>query len=692
MARWALLIGVDLYRTKEGGRWEDKTLTSAVHDVEALSSFLRDSLSPVNIIPLTASASRDPQENRPTESDEESWPTRENIDNALLNIREKAKDGDHVYIHFSGHGTRVGQALALVLYKHTPPYTDYYLGGTLLQVMSEKAGLIITVTLDCCESGSVQRSGISGMNPGARFIDYDSQVAAASFAATPPPLPPSPDNNLRGATVSSREWKVDPKSYNIFTACGEDEIAIEIPIGGIKRGAFSLILGMVLDYGARSTEPFTHDSLYDRLRIEFRSFCPSQTPRRIGSGSTTIFGTVRHDGNAIYPSLYIDKTEAKSRNISPRLYVEEGSSLGVSVGDTYLAIQFGLQAGAPGTSTQLCRVVEVQDNRSRLEKIVSEGEAVRSENWTGWRAKPLRSYSARRVPVLVRQKLEQRLQKPRTDGSWEGIRFAEFEWEEPVSRPCIFSLVLTDSDRLEILDASGVPVTHAPVLEASEPGAAGRILGILQHLVSYKYFETIENPTLPPGTQGSHDVSEKIKLLASAKQLGNDDTGPFEVQEGCYWNLRIRNEFTPRTNKEEEERSVYVLLAWFSPDWQVSNLLPGSGSEGSFTQIAPGKEKDITLKMDLEEEDGGKSECVCKVFITREPSRFHSMFLEPLGEQRSSTLNSADLICNLLDSLTTRGAGDWMTRNYTVTTVAARAHDSNSASANSPATGWPVSS
>ena len=252
VTRWALLIGVDLYRAKTGERWEKKTLSSAVNDVEALSSYLRRWLSPVCITTLTASAASDPKNNRPTESDETSWPTKENIDKAFDDIAKKAKRDHHVYIHFSGHGTRVQQALALVLYKHTYPYSDYYMGHTFrdwLLALEEK-GLIITVTLDCCESGSVQRSGISGSNPGVRFIDYDSQVAAASFAATPPSPPLR--NNLRGATVSSREWRVNPTSYNIFTACEEDEIADEIPWNGVKRGAFSLILGMVLDYGAKS--------------------------------------------------------------------------------------------------------------------------------------------------------------------------------------------------------------------------------------------------------------------------------------------------------------------------------------------------------------------------------------------------------------------------------------------------------
>src|SRR2546430_12157532 len=55
---------------------------------------------------FTATESADPESSSPTE-DPMFWPTYHNVTSALEKITSLGKTGDFIYIHYSGHGTRV---------------------------------------------------------------------------------------------------------------------------------------------------------------------------------------------------------------------------------------------------------------------------------------------------------------------------------------------------------------------------------------------------------------------------------------------------------------------------------------------------------------------------------------------------------------------------------------------------------
>src|SRR6185295_20051430 len=103
---FALLMGLDCYLNSNARGYRNfSNLGGCVNDVSRVEGFLRSDLSVPRerIFKLTATdvGKRHPQE-RPAH-----WPTYQNIVGGFRWLVKKAKPGDCVYIHYSGHGARV---------------------------------------------------------------------------------------------------------------------------------------------------------------------------------------------------------------------------------------------------------------------------------------------------------------------------------------------------------------------------------------------------------------------------------------------------------------------------------------------------------------------------------------------------------------------------------------------------------
>lgn len=91
-------------------------------------------------------------------------PTRKNITDAFVKMTEYSKSGDVVFIHYSGHGGRVvdtsgdeddgyDETLIPVDFNRTGQIVDDDILKILVKPM--KAGVNVTVLMDCCHSGTV---------------------------------------------------------------------------------------------------------------------------------------------------------------------------------------------------------------------------------------------------------------------------------------------------------------------------------------------------------------------------------------------------------------------------------------------------------------------------------------------------------------------------------------------------------
>src|SRR5579885_3101478 len=169
----ALLIGIDAYLPNRiAGMGYYPNLEGCVRDVARVEAFLR-TRSPLplgSLETLTASVAGY-DSSRPAEP-EERWPTYDNLIAAFERLTARARWGDSVYIHYSGHGnqalTHFPQLKGVAGWDEVLVSTDIgdsegrYLRDLdlayLLKQMVDK-GLFVTLVLDSCHSGGAVRGG-----------------------------------------------------------------------------------------------------------------------------------------------------------------------------------------------------------------------------------------------------------------------------------------------------------------------------------------------------------------------------------------------------------------------------------------------------------------------------------------------------------------------------------------------------
>ena len=177
----ALLIAADCYLPNHLPEGSYLNLGGCVRDVQLIEDFLRNRLllKEDRLIKLTStnvgtSAPAEPPERRPTY---------ENIIAAFKDLTQKADPGDHLYIHYSGHGGRtptllpkvkgeggIDEALVPIdIGNSTARYLRDIELAKLLQDTITK-GLRVTMVLDSCHSGGATRGPDSAIR-GVAFID-----------------------------------------------------------------------------------------------------------------------------------------------------------------------------------------------------------------------------------------------------------------------------------------------------------------------------------------------------------------------------------------------------------------------------------------------------------------------------------------------------------------------------------------
>jgi hypothetical protein len=504
-SHWAVLIGINNVKGPLNA------LGGCIRDVQRIKKYLEARSTTTNIDTFTASAPSDPNSRHPPENPD-SWPTRENVASSLRRIIDKAKPGDFVYIHYSGMGVRMEGTsnysdentgnLALVLFDDVNG--SYNLSGRYLADYLNKMlkkGLFVTLVLDCSFSGGVV-------------------------------LP---------------KWLVDPDGYTIFTACGPHEMASELTVEGESHGALSYLLVRVLTALRKRGLEITNQSLYQHLRVQFHASWQKQNPMCYGNKNFSFFGNLRAPDMA-FTSVFMTQG---------CLCLDAGHAHGVCEGDEYAVYPPYTPEDVFNDTTKAAARVRVDVVRGLISDLVGiEPMSILSQVKTGWKARPLIHLSPRKVHVLLRVNTGNQAQ-------WRAAakrrRFLHLSTEDEGVESVLFNVIRNKRNEYEILDHSCEKIISLPTIPFDEEGALDRVMDILEHLATFKYFEAFENrmPSL------FFEDSFTIHLSdATRNDLGT--AGFLDVKHQDVLNLTVENKGT---------EPLYLAIFDLGPSWQIDNLL-----------------------------------------------------------------------------------------------------------------------
>lgn len=251
----ALLIGINEYRSPIL-----INLCGTLSDVAATEIFLTEVAGISNITKITS----------PPALPNGPLPTLANIKRAFEDLADNAQPGDFIYIHYSGHGTRLPTVFAdlksanlesaNVLWDECLVLVgdDGKLGRLrdveitfLLKRIADK-GATVTFVLDCCHSGGATRDdeGVRGSDaiPDDAFADLDRPLIQSREGLEDVwnPLPDG-DDGSRGGGVE-QHWMTASEGINFFAACQPKQKALEVPRGAqVRRGVFTDCLANVIN-------------------------------------------------------------------------------------------------------------------------------------------------------------------------------------------------------------------------------------------------------------------------------------------------------------------------------------------------------------------------------------------------------------------------------------------------------------
>jgi len=653
---WAVLIGVGLSisRTKPGSlsSGKDRSLKGVVQDIIAISEYLKEGLSTVDTTILTATKSHQDEAVIPIETPDR-LPSPSNVTLSFKRILDLAKPGNHVYIHYSGHGTRrnFDGAVALELI-HPSSYATEYLYGTVLRnAISQmiRIGLSVTLVLDCCFSGSVLRTN-QAANVEVRYIEHDPDIDAESEYTDP--FAETLNGEERGGVVNLARL-LDPEGYTIVAACGPHEVASELEFeSGVRQGALSYFLVDALSTLRKRGAKVSNQTLHQHLRAQFHVCLPEQTPMLYGNRGFSFFGDFTG-----YPHLSMASMHRSLEEGS--LILHAGQVHGVHNGDEYALSLFESPENPPAINSQ-----PIRSKVCLADCIVSQLATLDPKDmekiWKGsvWKAALVTSLSPRKIHIQLNSNV------PDRDGLIQAARSSNFlvlSKTEEINQGggTAFQVIMNAQNALRILDATRKTIRDlVPILPRDSNQTT--LLNMLDHVARFKFIEGIEN-------QLPSQLFENSFRLSTLHKPAED--GFFAVEHEKELVLVLEN---------LTDHPLYLTLFIFTEFWEVRNLVSERGEDTCLLVLPKdGRETgklELPLAMSVPEElqkRGQKqTEDVVKLFITSQSSMFPGLILPKLGHdsQLRGEPDPLQMLLQVLNDGSWRGGNahgcEWTTRSY----------------------------
>ncbi|KAF5637319.1 uncharacterized protein FTJAE_5734 [Fusarium tjaetaba] len=655
--RWAILIGVGVTISRKSkdseARVSDRSLQGAVNDIQSMEKYLESRPFAVNTTRLTATKSKD----SPLKSAEsfDQLPTLDNVVSALKKVLKTSKQNDHVYIHYSGHGScrAMDGAIALELVNPLTLETEYLYGTVLRSAINKmiEKGLTVTLVLDCCFSGSVlrdDRPDVGNIRYTEHHTDFDTSFDNP-FGDTDP-------EELRDGVVTFSRL-LDPQGYTIITACGPHEVASELKFeGGATSGALTYFLINSLVLLSRRGTKVSNEMLHQHLRAQFHARLPDQTPMLYGRRGFAFFGDFSDDIRQV-----VAPTVSMHRSMEDGcLILHAGQAHGVHKNDEYALAPFDRSTNPRDRDSVRSRVYEVDCLSSKMETVDPVNKAGIARGST-WEATLLTSFSRRKIQICLDldKSVCAALIQAASATTYLGLchKSTTDRMKTPVSY--VVKRTLKDYEIRDLTAKHACVVAKVPY----DPKSSGPLFDALDHISRFKFFEGLENRI-------SSSALERSFSLHYSERPSPD--GSFHIKHEQTLSIIMKN---------LSNRTLYLGVYLFTEFWEIRNLMSESG-EDAYLTIKPKGHKEsgtqelpFTMTVPKRASDQGLSgtEYIVKLFITSRPFVFPGMVLPKLQHGRNR--EAADPLDCLLQGLNGDLPGnrgdekcEWTTRNYLIRT------------------------
>ena len=267
MAKRALLIGINKYKI------DGADLRGCVNDVEDLRSALVEcyGFKKSDITVLTDFAA-----------------TKKAMQDGIKALLRQSKKGDVAVVHYSGHGSNVpddngdesdgrDEILCPTNLDWTDPLRDDWLRTTFDGM---KAGVNLTVIMDCCHSGTNTREFLPPDAPvKQRYLPSPASLWAVESGRS---LPRKVTSEIRRSSRSVRKTKDVVKAdlpEVLITGCRDTQTSADAFINGRYNGALTFAL---VDAMRKGKTALTYKELHDRAAGVLKTRKFDQVPQLEG--------------------------------------------------------------------------------------------------------------------------------------------------------------------------------------------------------------------------------------------------------------------------------------------------------------------------------------------------------------------------------------------------------------------------
>jgi Caspase domain len=658
---YALLIGVNCYlpnRLSDGSVYG--SLEGAVRDIEDVEKFLlRQPQKPKQIFKLTATSSKtssfiDPP--KPIEP-EAKLPTYGNIIQHFDEVTKLAKQGDLVYIHYSGHGGRAkttkpeiksnGIDEAIVptdIGTGEGQYVRDWELAILLKRMVDK-GLVVTVILDSCHSGGSTRgrnAKVRGLLKDAidttpRLTESLVQPSGEELATVAPGWQNLKYKTRGGTPVAS--MLPEAEGYVLLAACRPSELAYEYAFDGQEsNGALTYWL---LDTLAQPNPGITYRMIHDRLSGKINTQFPTQNPMILGEGDRLFLGDKY---NSTTFAVTVKQVELNSAHSPKQVKLDAGQAQGLRQDAEFAIYSLGTKDFADKAQRiALAKITkrDATESWAEITTIINSEIAIQEGSQAVLTSVPVKLLKKVRLlkdedTLSGRDIALQAIDVAIQGNGWVKLVTEDANKSEAADYQVDVKAVnKTESDRYrltvgdviyEICDRTGAPIVLRPAIKITDADAAAKIVKRLVHLAKYQATQELDNYDL------NSELKGKIAIEILGKQADYESGDPpepesfadpdnFTLKVGEYIFIKIQNNSAEVLN--------FTVLDLES-NWAISQVEP-SKATSQFTPLDPGENKLITLRMNLPEGDKEGAD-IFKVFATKDAANFRWLTLPPLDE------------------------------------------------------------